>query len=312
MKFNRFIALMMILLLCTGAVTAGIAENPVITDTMKVVNCEKWVSLRELPAQNSQRLKQVPLGALVYRCVKSEKGFAYCQYEGVFGYILYKYLEPLESTQTDASNDPEAQISMETMLNNGELVLDWKEYNIHVLASRSYLEKNKGEILNLGCYIDQEPIWNMKTELKHAGSEPMLDAYIGGKSMDPQVLLYNQAYGLSMIDLLTGKTMWTISAADTPIGAVACTVSSDEGILYLASADGQKVTAVSSEGDTLWTANIKDKSVDQPAEIRLSPDEIEVHYRNGKQAYLEFDGKVIGVYDEKPQGGALEGAPEGV
>lgn len=300
MKMKQIGVFLLAFALSLSVLAAGLAEKVEITETMRVINCESWVSLRELPAQNSERLKKVPLGALVYHCVKSEKGFAACQYEGVNGYILYKYLEPISGTQTEASADEESAIPMEEILQTGYTVLDWREYNIRVLASRIFPDENGSETLLLGCYIDQQPIWNVKSTLKHQGTAPMLDAFMGGKIQDPQVMLYNEAQGLSMVDLLTGQTMWVLNAADAPVGGVAAAYTDDSGVLYLASVDGQKIFAVSSEGKLLWTADIKDTSVDVPVQIGIDMDEIEVVYQNGKKAYLEFTGEVIGVYDEKP------------
>ena len=294
---KRLVLFVLAWTICWMMMAGATAERVEITDTMRVFNCDSWVSLRELPAQNSERLKKVPLGALVYQCEKSEKGFAYCQYEGVYGYILYKYLEPISGTVTEAARGDESMFSIEELMNEGYVILDWREYNIHVLGSRIFPDENKSETLRLGCYIDQEPIWSLQFTLKHLGTAPMLDAFMGGNSQDPQVMLYNEAQGLSMVDLLTGKTMWTLGAADAPMGGIAATAVDDHGILYLASTEGKKVYVVSASGQLLWTATVDDDTVDVPVEIRLDMDEIEIRYQNGKKAYLDVVGEASGAFE---------------
>jgi len=66
---------------------------------MKVVNCEEWVSLREKPDASSECLVEVPLGALVENCAPKTKTFSYAEYQGLSGYILTQYLEPVEQEQ---------------------------------------------------------------------------------------------------------------------------------------------------------------------------------------------------------------------
>ena len=61
-------------------------------ETMRVVNCNSWVSLREYPDTDSNRLRKVYKGEEVI-------GYSYnaywvaCYYDGEFGYILAEYLE---------------------------------------------------------------------------------------------------------------------------------------------------------------------------------------------------------------------------
>lgn len=60
--------------------------------TMQVIDCDEWVSLREYPDTNSERLAKVPLGATVSNCRYESQTFIYGEYEGECGYILAKYL----------------------------------------------------------------------------------------------------------------------------------------------------------------------------------------------------------------------------
>lgn len=68
-------------------------EGPDITpECMIIVNCEEWVSLREEPSTAAARIVQVPLGAMVYNCEPDVNGFVYCEYDGLYGFILEEYL----------------------------------------------------------------------------------------------------------------------------------------------------------------------------------------------------------------------------
>ena len=66
---------------------------------MQVVNCEEWVSLREKPDAASECLVEVPLGALVENCSPKSKAFIYAEYNGLSGYIMAQYLEPVPQEQ---------------------------------------------------------------------------------------------------------------------------------------------------------------------------------------------------------------------
>lgn len=64
-------------------------------DAMVVANCNEWVSLRAQPSKSSDRVAEVPLGAVVTNCSVAANGFIACDYAGQSGYILAEYLEPL-------------------------------------------------------------------------------------------------------------------------------------------------------------------------------------------------------------------------
>ncbi|MBO4377367.1 MAG: SH3 domain-containing protein [Clostridia bacterium] len=66
---------------------------------MRVCNCNSYVSLRAKPSTSSARLVKVPLGALVLAFPEfgEEDGFIYCEYHDYYGYILSKYLQPIEN-----------------------------------------------------------------------------------------------------------------------------------------------------------------------------------------------------------------------
>lgn len=89
---KRMIACLVAALLAFSAAALAEFDDGYI-GSMTVVNCEEWVSLRELPGGSATRLKQVPLGATVEDCVRHDDEYIYGMYDGEYGYILAKYLE---------------------------------------------------------------------------------------------------------------------------------------------------------------------------------------------------------------------------
>ena len=60
-------------------------------EAVRVSNCEEWVSLRQQPDENSERIRKVPLGQLLYSGGRVGD-FASVLYEGTYGYIATKHL----------------------------------------------------------------------------------------------------------------------------------------------------------------------------------------------------------------------------
>ena len=88
---------MILILLCLMmAVTSACAQGEYI-GSMKVVNCEEWVSLRSKPDARAERLVKVPLGAIVKNCSVQSKTFTYAEYDGRCGFIASEYLIPAEA-----------------------------------------------------------------------------------------------------------------------------------------------------------------------------------------------------------------------
>ena len=73
--------------------------------TMMVDHCDEWVSLRDGPGTGCDRIAKVPLYAIVTDAEHDEfcGDFIYCNYDGQYGYILAKYLEPWADPEPEAS-----------------------------------------------------------------------------------------------------------------------------------------------------------------------------------------------------------------
>ena len=69
---------------------------------LRVINCQEWVSLRQYASKDSARLATVPLGAYV-EAYYYDSEFAYCYYNGRWGYILSTYLSSTDGSSSAAS-----------------------------------------------------------------------------------------------------------------------------------------------------------------------------------------------------------------
>ena len=67
-------------------------ESVVIEPNQQVYNVKEWASMREEPDTKSARIQQVPLGAVVTRCLIGDEGWMLCTYNGKTGYIKIDYL----------------------------------------------------------------------------------------------------------------------------------------------------------------------------------------------------------------------------
>lgn len=68
----------------------------------QIVNCASYASLRAYPDTSSQRLLQVPLGAIVTNVYYQDDRFSYCVYGNVDGYILNSNLAWVSGGSGDA------------------------------------------------------------------------------------------------------------------------------------------------------------------------------------------------------------------
>lgn len=309
-----------VLLLATCSVTSAerkVAEkDEYYLGAMRVVRCNEYVSLREAPYKTSKALAQVPLDAIVLYCTNNEKIFEYspykkqvhqyirCEYEGQEGYILKKYLEKAPEFEPVETKAESREMSWDEVIGNGEVVLEWKELNISVIAAYEVIpESDKNwETLRVGCFIDEgdgpEPFWGYVESVEQTGQYRNLKAFMGGTEDEPQVMVYDAQYGLIMLDLLDGTEGWVLPVTSCPLGdAAVYTVGENTGILYIAGSDGPNPVAISSDGNVLWQSQIDDPEVYGPTEIRLDSYRIEVQYESGKTVYLGYDGKLMSVND---------------
>lgn len=276
---------------------------------MQVVNCKEFISLREKPLKTSARLMEIPLGAIVYSCIdiRSEL-FVECEYQGVKGYALRMYLKNAPQYEPPVSSAVTKKMTKEEIIGDGEIVLDWKDYNMSVIAAREYItEKRKQwEVLRVGCFINDQPVWGHEEKCEVFSQYEMLKVFIGGVEDDWQVMLFDGGYGLSRLDLLSGKEKWCITTADCPMGNAAAIAVDANGTVYLAGTDGPDPVAITLDGRILWKADVSNPDVYGPYEIKLENNSVRVKYESGmtngyKLVTFDSSGTLLSIRNQKIQ-----------
>ena len=274
---------------------------------MRVVWCKEFISLREQPGKTFKRIAEIPLGAIVYSCVDIGNPLFYqCEYEGQTGYALQGYLVPAPECEPPLSASITRKMTMEEVIGVGEVVLDWKDYNMSVVAAHEWITENrtKWEVLRIGCFINGSPIWGHEEKAEKSGQYDLLKVFIGGVTDDWQVMVFNGAYGLSMLDLLSGKERWCVTIANCRMGNAAATAVDKNGTVYLAGTDGPDPVAISMDGKVLWKSELEDPELFDPGEITVENGNILVKYRSGLEngynlVTLDSNGKLVSVREEQ-------------
>ena len=311
------IVLIIALILCfccsfSAAERKTVEKDKFYLGAMRIVNCREYVSLRERPDKTSRVLAKVPLDAVVQNCnnnvdkylpgkyKKQFKLFIRCEYDGVEGYILKKHLKAAPEAELAETRQDSKVMNREEIIGNGETVLDWKAFNVNVLAAYEVIpEKEENwETIRVGCFIDDEPVWGYTESVKQNGQFRSLKAFMGGTEDEPQVYVYDSQYGLVMLDLMDGLEMWTLTRDICPLGdAAVYAVNENTGTMYIAGTDGPAPVAISAEGIVYWRAEISDPEVYGPTEIKLNEKDISVVYDSGKTVKLDYDGGLLTISD---------------
>ena len=314
---KRAVSLILILLFCLSCSCAPAERKAVVKDqyylgAMRVVNCKKDVSLRDAPDKKSKVLAKVPAGAIVLYCNNNVKKYAQgqyrkqaplfirCEYEGQEGYILKKYLQRAPECEPAETRQNSDGMTKEQIAGSGTSILDWTEFNVSVQASYEEIPEDGDlwEYVHVGCFINDLPNWGYTEAVKQEGKPVTLKAFMGGSEDEPMVYVYDEEYGLTMLDLMDGTEIWTIMKGECMLGDAAVFASGqDTGILYIAGTDGPGPVAVSPEGTILWRADTGNPALSGPETITLNENDIEVAYQGGKTARFTFDGGLISITD---------------
>lgn len=312
-RFSALILLAFVLLFTAMSPSAladrTIKEKPAnYIGAMRVIWCKEFVSLREEPKKTSKRILEVPLGAIVYSCTDIHSAqFYQCEYEGTTGYILRVYLEPAPECEPPASSAITKKMTMDEITGSGEIVLDWKDYNMSVIASHDYIteDKKEWEVLRIGCFIDGSPIWGHEEKCEKFGQYDALKTFIGGVEDDWVVMVYDGAYGLSKLDLLSGKEKWSLTTGTCPMGNAAAITVDKEGTIYIAGTDGPDPVAVLIDGQVLWKSDVGDPTVYGPYEIEVQNGSVMVKYDSGMEdgyklvTFSAATGELISIRNQR-------------
>lgn len=268
-------ALLSLLLL---SASAALAEN------MMVVNCDEWVSLRQSPDTSSERLMKVPLYETVEDCEWVGNGFVRCAYLGVTGYILDKYLAPVED------NDPGTVL--DATLPDGTTIQAFRQYG-------------EIETLQVIAYDDGgNMLWSRHTQVEDPTELTMTDAFIGGTAGEPRVMLFNALEGLYSIDPDTGETLWLLTDEDAGLGASIAHAVDIDGTMYISGYYGPDPVKIDVDGHVIWRSSSGSDDIYWPYDIRIESRGIVTQYemmygeREGRVIYDPQDGHVITIeYD---------------
>ena len=302
MKKLLLILLSAVLVFCCSSSQAEKKKDPNYLGAMRVVNCKEYVSLREKPDARSDKVNQVELGEIVYNCRWADKGFIYAEYQDESGYIMGKYLELAPEYEVGESTSENRLMTYEEILGGGEIVLDWREFNVRIIAA--YEKETSGqestEMLRAGCFVDDTPVWGYSVQIENGGQLSVLKAFMGGTEDEPALMIYNGAVGLTMLELMSGRELWTLPVTVCSLGNAAAVAVGDDGIIYAAGTDGPSPVAISAKGKVLWKSEISDPDVYHPYEITLGVDEIQVKYESGMEdgyqlVTIVYNGDVVGI-----------------
>ena len=213
--------ILLFLILCLSCCTVNAERKTVEKDryylgAMRVVKCKDYVSLRDAPDKTATVLAKVPLDSVVLYCNNNVAKYAAgkykkqanlyirCEYDGMEGYILKKYLTPAPEAEPAETRAFNKIMSREEITGGGTIALDWKEFNVAVLAAYEVIPEGDAnwEYLRVGCFIDDQPIWGYTEGVKQTGQYQNLRAFMGGTEDEPQVYVYDAQYGLIMLDLM--------------------------------------------------------------------------------------------------------------
>lgn len=217
-------ALAMLLAACLGAA----AEQDEDGGIMVVANCESWVSLRAAPDTGSERLAEVPLGALVKGCDPISQEFIRCEYQGQTGYILSQYLRaPALAAQADG---------------------------LTVIAVRSYVSSG-AESMEVICMDAQGgERWRRVFQSPFGTELDCTDTFMGGTADDPMVMVHVLGIGLRALELQTGEDRWAVPSEAVNLGGSLSTAVAEDGTMYIGGYYGPDPVAISAEGKVLWQA----------------------------------------------------------
>lgn len=257
---------------------------------MQVTKCEEWVSLREFPDVNSERLLKIPLGAYVYDCQWYSDEFVYGQYNGQYGYVLSEYLTLIDAVPDYHGYFNYTPLPYDTITKDGTEVINYSLKGYTILASRLY---DIGEVMRVGCYVNgTEPIWGYVTSVDQVTEASATEAFLAGTSEDPGVVIYNSIKGLYLIDLETGEVQWNVTREELELSGSLCYAVDENGTMYLAGYYGIDILAVDMDGNILWRNNAEYDDIYWPYQISVLGDEIVVDYGSGTE-----DGHFVVAYD---------------
>ena len=282
-------------------VIASGAAYPALPDSMQIINCSDWVSLREKARTSATRLARVPLGAKVTGCVQISDEWVYCKYGGMWGYIQIAYLKnsyqptayvppvtmPPAVTPTPTTNNTlpyylrsfdslSAAPSYADFTATGSNVVDYTSpAGLNVVVQLT--NQNRERIMAV-CYdTGRNFLWSVRNESALPLIEGRLTwAMIGGTEADPQLIIYVADKGLFSYSIKRYmEVRWMIRRAEVPeMTSATCNSVADDGTLYIMS--DSTLYCISADGEVRWSAAKTHDDIYWPSEIIINRNTVEV------------------------------------
>ena len=287
---------------------------PTYTRPMTVINTKDWVSLREKASASSSRLAKVPLGANVSHCVQVSDKFIYCEYKGVYGYILREYLqsnEPRPTARPTATPAPTANPaslrlpvlvasptqtpapsgitsfdqlpdwpSYTQLLSAGETVINYHAANGYTVVAQRLKDQTKEEI-RLICYdANARPVWQTGDAAQKNNDLNATSAFIAGTEDKPLVVLFTSGKGFVAYDVdAWHDVQWSLTEGKALgiSGSLRAEVDQD-GTIYVIGYYDSAPTCISADGKWLWSAAHSNTTIYWPVDLLIEDDHIEVYY----------------------------------
>lgn len=279
--------IMCVLLTCLMLFACAAAESyGGFLGEMIVVDCEEWVSLRASPSTSAERLAKVPLGAIVYNAFGYNEEFICCEYAGMTGYILGKYLDL-----------PDAMDSYPESMRFGDVILDVTLDDLQILVVREYADEC--ELMRAACFDRMNNcLWKIDMINPAVTELEGFTAFLGGTDDQPILLLHNASEGLTAVDYATGEELWFLSNRKCILGgSLSYAVNPKDGTMYVGGYYAPDPTAISMDGRVLWQVAAGDSY--WLYSLQLSGDHLVAYYDNidsfgtPGRMYISLDGQIL-------------------
>ena len=274
-----------------------------VPDTMQVINCNEWVSLRQLPSSKSPQLVKVPLGAVVTGCEQVSDKFIACNYDGKSGYIMKDYLgeytgfgdepgpdvddpEPEEDLPAEGEEDvnpflkfSDAAPSWQELTLTGEPVLDEYVGEYYVIAR--YAATINTEWLYAACYdAEKQPVWSTMTACDGRTELTGVDAFIAGTADDPLLVIFTVGEGFKAYAVGPVKAeVWTLED-ENALSVSGCLVHvlDEDGTIYACGYYDNAPICISRWGDFIWAGVNENAEIYWPYRMDLTAEGVDVYY----------------------------------
>ncbi len=296
---------------------AANAHYPTYSRPMTVINTKDWVSLREKASASSSRLAKVPLGATVSHCVQVSEKFIYCEYKGIWGYILREYLQSNDPRPTalptavptaaplptiapaptafsaaplpviNSASKAAASFdqlpdwpSYTQLLSVGDTVLNYHAPNGYTVVAQRLTGDNKEEI-KLICYdANARPVWQTGDSTQKNSELHPTHAFIAGTEEKPRVVLFTSGKGFVAYDVDAWHDIqWSLTEGEALGISGSLRAETDrDGTMYVIGYYDGAPACISADGKLLWRATNADPNIYWPMDLIIEDDHIEVYF----------------------------------